>query len=824
MRSLTSKLLALNVCVMLTFVILFLYQTYSKTDESIVRLVNQQAALALQFDLSIRQYVANTIRPSMYALTQEDEFYPETMSTSYIARSIFEDVRKKFPDYIIKFSSDNPRNPLNQAGPEELNIIKMFNEQPQLNQWEGNIVIGNEKYIAKFSARRMIESCIRCHGKPEDAPASLVKRYGDKAGFNRKLGDVLGLDTVAIPMTKVIEQRRSEFLKASLFIGAGVVLLFTAIFLITRYLIINRLSEISNHFLTVSQEKDYRQIEPLKLKGKDEISDLAFSFNTMSERLKASYKCLNDEVNQRTSELKHKIVELKKSESKLRQSEEKFRFAFQTSPNVITLTSVEDGIYVDINDAFTKLLGYTREEVIGKSSLVLNIWADIKDRERLVSGLEQDGIVHSLKAQFKGKEGQIVDGIMSARILDIENKKFLLATTQDITQIKQSEKDRLKLEIQLQQAQKMESIGTLAGGIAHDFNNILFPILGYTEMLLEDASDKSPLQNSLNQIYAGALRAKDLVTQILTFSRQENRELKLLEIEPLVQETLKLVRSTIPTTIKIVYDIEKDCGLIKANPTQIHQIIMNLTTNAYHAMMDSGGELRIGLEKVRSDKSSLINTAITPGCYVCLSVHDSGVGMADDVKDKIFNPFYTTKEKGKGTGMGLSVVHGIVTGLGGAIHVDSVLGKGTQFHVYLPIAETVQVKRSAKLEAQIVGGTEKILLVDDEENLLTMEKTMLEHLGYTVTACNNSIEALSVFRSNPDKFDMVITDMAMPKMPGDALSSELIKIRPDIPVLLCTGFSETISEEKAASMGIKGFLLKPILMKDLDQKIREVLT
>jgi len=385
------------------------------------------------------------------------------------------------------------------------------------------------------------------------------------------------------------------------------------------------------------------------------------------------------------------------------------------------------------------------------------------------------------------------------------------------------EKYRSIMKSRIQHSQRMESIGTLAGGIAHDFNNILFPIVGYTEMLLEDVPEDSPFKESLKQIYTSALRAKGLVKQILTFSRQESGKLMLMTMQPVVKEVLKLIRSTIPTTIEIKQDINLDCGVIKADPTQIHLIVMNLTTNAYHAMEESGGELKVSLKEVEFGTLDLINPNMTPGVYACLIVSDTGVGMDKSVTEKIFDPFFTTKAIGKGTGMGLSVVHGIVTAMGGAIHVYSEPGKGTEFHVYLPMEKTLSEKQVTNSKAEIQGGTEQILLVDDEEAILTMEKRMLELLGYQVTSRTSSLEALEAFRTNPDRFDLVITDMAMPNMPGDKLSAELTKIRPDIPILLCTGFSETMSEEKATSLGIKGFLLKPIVVKDLAQKIREVL-
>jgi len=383
--------------------------------------------------------------------------------------------------------------------------------------------------------------------------------------------------------------------------------------------------------------------------------------------------------------------------------------------------------------------------------------------------------------------------------------------------------DFKKMETQLQQAQKMESIGILAGGIAHDFNNILFPIVGHSEMLLEDVSVDNPIRASLKQIHTGAMRASELVKQILTFSRQESGELKLMKMQPIVKEALKLIRSTIPTTIEIKQNINSACGVIKADPTQIHQIVMNLCTNAYHAMEETGGELKVSLNEVELSTLDLINPDMATGVYVCLTVSDTGKGMDKNVTNKIFDPFFTTKEKGKGTGMGLSVVHGIVTSTNGVIQVYSEPGKGTVFNVYLPVEKSSSTEQISNSNIKFQRGTEKALLVDDEEAILIMEKMMLERLGYQVTSHNSSIEALEAFRENPGRFDIVITDMAMPNMAGDKLSAELTKIRSDIPVLLCTGFSETMSEEKAASIGIKGFLWKPIVMKDLSQKIREVL-
>jgi PAS domain S-box-containing protein len=398
----------------------------------------------------------------------------------------------------------------------------------------------------------------------------------------------------------------------------------------------------------------------------------------------------------------------------------------------------------------------------------------------------------------------------------IDGRVVRLQIATDITDLK-------TMEARLMQSQKLEAIGTLAGGIAHDFNNILFSIIGNADMLLDDFPEDSPARRKLTQIHAGGLRASALVQQILAFARQEETRPAMMKIQPIIKEALNLLRSTIPTTIAITRDIQPDCGPVKADPNQIHQILMNLATNAYHAMEENGGELKVTLKEMELNQDDLINPDMDPGLYVCLTVSDTGTGMDKDVMNKIFDPFFTTKAKGKGTGMGLSVVHGIVKRINGAILVNSEPGHGTAFHVYLPIVQNIFEPQPVNLKSPVVGGKEKILLVDDEEAIIRMEKQALTRLGYDVSSRVSSIEALEAFKANPEKFDLVITDMAMPKMTGDKLADEMINIRPDIPILLCTGFSHTLTDRKIKSLGIKCLMMKPVMIKDLALKIREVL-
>ncbi|MDM8535216.1 ATP-binding protein [Desulfobacterales bacterium HSG17] len=527
------------------------------------------------------------------------------------------------------------------------------------------------------------------------------------------------------------------------------------------------------------------------------------------------------------------------SEKKMQRHSDNLKAIFNSIPSVLMLLNEDLRVEI-VNHSGVTLAGKKEEELIGfLGGQVLNCLHSFEGKgcgcnpdcstcpvRTRVTSTFQTGKSHN------EEEGQMTflvndheisrDLLITTTLLKLDGASKILLSLTDITQRKRAEQEKKRLEAQLHQSQKMESIGTLAGGIAHDFNNILFPVMGYTEMLLEDTSEDDPIMDSLEQIYNGTLRAKELVQQILTFARQKDGELKLMQMQPMVKEAIKLLRSTIPTTIEIKQNIQTDCKPIKADPTQIHQIVMNLATNAYHAMEEKGGKLTIILKEIEFTEDDPIIPDITSGVYACLTIQDTGRGMNKALTQKIFEPFFTTKRQGKGTGMGLSVVHGIVKNMSGAIQVYSEPGKGTQFNIYLPVVQT-RSEQLTDIPETIQTGSEHILLVDDEVTIIEMEQAMLERLGYGVTTRSSSIDALEAFRSNPDKFDLIITDMAMPNMAGDKLSVEINQIRPDIPILLCTGFSEIMSEEKAKSLGISGFLLKPIIAKALSKKIREVL-
>ncbi len=390
--------------------------------------------------------------------------------------------------------------------------------------------------------------------------------------------------------------------------------------------------------------------------------------------------------------------------------------------------------------------------------------------------------------------------------------------------IKELEEEKLNAEAQLQQAQKMEAIGTLAGGIAHDFNNILGAIMGYSELIKMKLPEESDLISDLDQVIRAGERARDLVRQILTVARQQRQEQRPIQIRYIINEALNLLKATLPSTIEIREDLAKDAGIVNADPTQVHQVIMNLCTNAGHAMQEDGGVLTVELANVEiDDLSASKHLDLDAGSYLRLTVSDTGYGMTSEIMERIFDPYFTTKDTGEGTGLGLSVAQGIVKAHGGTITVYSEPGIGTTFHVYLPVIQEAERAEKEESEAPLPTGNERILFIDDEQVLVEIGSQMLERLGYEVVTKRSSVQALELFRAEPDRFDLVITDMTMPEMTGDKLAQKFMKIRPDIPVILCTGHSKQISEQKAKEIGIRAFIMKPILRRTIAETIREAL-
>jgi signal transduction histidine kinase len=417
---------------------------------------------------------------------------------------------------------------------------------------------------------------------------------------------------------------------------------------------------------------------------------------------------------------------------------------------------------------------------------------------------------------------------LQQQIAELERRNAELQT--EIAEKMAAQASARKLARQLQQSQKMEAIGTLAGGIAHDFNNILSAIIGYSELAQLHISSTCrnrdcPAIQDLALVLQASDRAKELVRQILTFSRRQDNEKVPLHLGPVVKEALALLRSSLPQSIEIISKINCENDQVVANATQIHQIIMNLGANAHYAMRESGGVLAIEVERIEIDEfdRKSKNLDLAPGPYLLLKVCDNGCGMERAILDKIFDPYFTTKPKDQGTGMGLALVHGIVKNHDGWITVYSEPGKGTSCQIYLPQFVATPCQPREDIDGEIPMGTEKILLVEDEALVARMQGRLLESLGYTVTLETDPLRALQLFSAAPDSYDLVLTDMTMPRMNGASLIQNILNIRPEIPVILCTGFSEMVNEAKARALGVKAFVMKPLARKSIAKLVRTTL-
>lgn len=554
----------------------------------------------------------------------------------------------------------------------------------------------------------------------------------------------------------------------------------------------------------------------------DEIDQLVFSYNEMQRSLLRSFVELRD-ANEKLSQ---ENLERIKGEVALRENRTMLRNILDTVPQSIFWKD-RQSVYLGCNKVFSRVAGLDDpEQIVGKTDFDLPCF-----REKAEAYREDDqNVVNSKQGTWHTIDSlQLEEGIRlwidisKVPLLDSEGEVYgVLGVYDDISQQIRDGEELARLESQLSQAQKMEAIGVLAGGIAHDFNNILAAIMGYAEMAHMEVLPGSQLAQYLDRVLTSAHRAKDLVKQILAFSRQSLAERMPIKIQPLVKESLKMLRASIPTTITIKEDIYPHCGVVLADPTQVYQIVMNLCTNAFHAMEATGGVLAVTVNTTTIESPTAINgQQLSPGEYVVLTVSDTGTGIGPETIGKIFDPYFTTKEVGKGTGMGLSISHGIVIGYGGAMVVESSVGLGSKFHVYFPVVNDKVMEFSDSQETP-TGAGERILLVDDEEPLREMGRDLIERLGYTVTA-RSSLEALDAFNNNPACFDLVITDQTMPGMTGIDLARKMLKIRPDLPIILCTGFSNQVNEESAKAIGIKEFALKPLSRDSIAHLIRKLL-
>jgi signal transduction histidine kinase/CheY-like chemotaxis protein len=618
---------------------------------------------------------------------------------------------------------------------------------------------------------------------------------------------------------------RKETLATAAAAGAGVVLLLV---LVLRTIFVRPVSVLRAAASDIAGGKD---VQSIPVRSGDELGALARHMEILSmgvranRRMEAAWRHeLEAEVERRTralqaanASLTEEIAERNRAEARLRRSEDRYRLLFDTILHGFLLVEVRDGEASDApayrileaNPAFRAMRGRADEEWAGRS--LEDAFPDMNAawRERLA------GVANSGESiRFESHVSSLDRHLDIVAFRPRKNRIALLFS--DLTPGK-------RLEARLRQAQKMESIGTLAGGIAHDFNNILFPIIGYAEMAREEMADRPGPRAYIDEIVRASERARNLVSQILTFGRQTEEEVRPLRIQSILKEALHLLRASIPASIEIRRHIDARCGAVMGDPSQIHQIAMNLCTNAYHAMQPDGGLLGIRLEETNigaADPDAPPDLA--PGRYARLIVSDTGTGIPPGDLERIFEPYFTTKEQGKGTGLGLAVVHGIVKRNGGTVAVRSELGRGTAFHVYFPLISEGNETTTPE-DQPPPPGSERILVVDDEAPITGMLEQMLTRLGYAVTVRTASPEALELFREDPNRFDLVLTDMTMPGMSGIQLARALLEIRPDLPILLCTGFSEIVSEQEARAAGIRAYLMKPVVRSQLARAIRAAL-
>jgi two-component system, cell cycle sensor histidine kinase and response regulator CckA len=520
----------------------------------------------------------------------------------------------------------------------------------------------------------------------------------------------------------------------------------------------------------------------------------------------------------------HDITERMQTEQALVESEEKFRMAFDASPDAVNVNRLHDGLYVNVNEGFTRLTGYARNEVIGKTSLEINIWEDSSDRKNLVLMLQEKGLYENLEARFKRKDGSHATALMSARLIYLNNEPHILSITRDMTELKQAQAVGKKLEDQLRQAQRLESIGRLAGGVAHDFNNILSIILGYSELLLGVKSGNSPESGMIGEIHHAAIRARDLTRQLLAFSRKQVLDIKPIDVTGVVTGFERLLRRVLGEDIELVLALSGNPLFVRADSVQLEQVLMNLTVNARDAMTDSG-TLTIETTSVYLDDTYAQSKPGTkPGNYVMIGISDTGCGIEKEIQDRIFDPFFTTKSKEKGTGLGLATSYGIIKQHGGNIWVYSEPGQGTTFKIYLPICSTppVHALKSIK-DNEIVSASATILIVEDDKQVLRLAEGILKKAGYRVIISDSVENAIEQAGQYKDPVHLVLTDVVMPVMKGPEVFSRISEIHPEADVLYMSGYTENVIVRQGILKDGIAFIQKPFSVGGLLEKVQEVL-
>ncbi len=633
--------------------------------------------------------------------------------------------------------------------------------------------------------------------------------------FEREIGRL----KIVASLTSVYSRLFKRMITILISQGIKTFLVSTFIFFIVHYLIIKHLSFLSTYLKNMKAGKpsSILRLRRNQSSSDDELDQMVLSINDMAERQHKTFEEIEQIIKQRTKALK--------------ESEKKYRDLVDKTDTGFVVVNTQ-GVVLEINEPYLKMVGAKhKKNVLGHSVIEWTAPESQKQNERALILCAEQGAIKDLEVVYLGFDKKRRNILINATMQESHDGTRLTALCRDISERKTAEEEKEKLQLQLQQAAKMQAVGTLAGGVAHEFNNLLGVIMGSTEMARDEVLPDSFARGQLDRVLKASFRAKDLVKQILTFSRQKfiQKTTVPLNLASSVRETLDLIKSSIPTSIDININLANDCNPTLADSSEISQVMMNLCSNAIRAMEEKG-IITISLEQLDLNKKKDAKIfGLETGQYLKLSVSDTGDGIDADIKQRVFEPFFTTAEVGQGTGMGLATVLGIMESYGGIITIDSELGKGTTFHLYFPTTEEKTQDNESFLPTNnkelghILTGTERILFIDDEEMYADTGKDILDSLGYSVTAKKDSREALEAFLAAPNDFDLVITDQIMPHLSGDDLTKEFLSIRPDIPIILCTGYSSQMDEDKAQSIGIKEFILKPIVKIDIAKLIRKVL-
>lgn len=617
----------------------------------------------------------------------------------------------------------------------------------------------------------------------------------------------------AMPDTILVELR-SSYLTKSIYIVCGALFFIFLSVLVIRTVTVSSLRRLLNYSDEIAAGKPSANYQPGRVQ---EFNQLGYAMENMVIGLK--------EVNE---QLSRDVIARTEAENALRKSEVHLRTLLENIPDLIWLKD-KDGVFLSCNRQFERFMNSSQEEIIGKTDYDF-FSSEIADffRKHDQAAMDAKGPRMNEEAVSNAFDGRTVylETIKTPMVSDDNKLIGVLGIARDITERKEGEEERKRLESQLLHTQKVEAIGTMAGGIAHDFNNILAAIIGYAEIARYKLPEGSPSRKPIKQVIQASTRAKELVQHILSFSRRTElkddfRHINLVDV---AREVLGFQQSVMPKTIKVETDFQNNKGLVLGEPTQLHQVLMNLCTNAWQAMEKDGGTLKISVRVVECSEDDLRDEPhMSAGSYVKLSVSDTGIGMDPEVMERIFDPYYTTKGVGKGSGMGLSVVVGIVKNHGGLIRVSSSFGIGSSFEIVLPQVEEVEQLQTVPESSEIVFGTEHILLVDDEEMLVDAGKAVLESCGYTVTGVTESSKAWELFKADPSKFDLMITDQTMPDLQGADLAKKVLELRADFPIILCTGYSSQVNEAQAKVIGVREFASKPMDKKTIARLIRKVL-